>query len=95
MFSFTTCLSTLALATGAFAGFKPGSSNNVAVYWGQNSAGQQGTQKSLATYCADSNIDIIPMAFLITIKNPQLNLANIGDGCTTFSSGLLHCPQVA
>lgn len=90
----TTTLSTLAFAAGAFAGFDPTSINNVATYWGQNSAGGADTQSNLTEYCSDPNIDIIPMAFLSAVKTPSLNLGNVGDTCETFESGLLHCPNV-
>lgn len=36
----------------AYAGFNSGASDNIAVYWGQNSAGQASSQQRLATYCA-------------------------------------------
>jgi len=85
------------LLQGVSAGFDPSGYSNLAVYWGQNSAGVTGggTQKDLASYCQNSDIDIIPMAFMTTINPPQINLANIGDGCSTFGDGMLHCPQVA
>ncbi|KAK2758038.1 hypothetical protein FQN54_004444 [Arachnomyces sp. PD_36] len=89
-----TALSTLAFATGALAGFDPSSINNVATYWGQNSAGGATTQSNLTTYCEDPNIDIIPMAFLNEVKKPGLNLGNVGDTCASFPSGLIHCPNV-
>lgn len=89
-----TALSTLAFAAGAFAGFDPASFDNVATYWGQNSAGGQDTQTNLTEYCADPNIDIIPMAFLYALKEPLLDLGNVGDTCSSFESGLLHCPNV-
>ncbi|RYO83162.1 hypothetical protein DL766_001499 [Monosporascus sp. MC13-8B] len=44
-------------ATSALAGFDPSSKSNVAVYWGQNSAGQANSQKRLAEYCNDDKID--------------------------------------
>ena len=39
-------------APQAWAGFNSGASDNIAVYWGQNSAGQANSQQRLATYCA-------------------------------------------
>lgn len=89
-----TALSILAFAAGALAGFDPTSSNNVVTYWGQNSAGGKDTQSNLTEYCSDPNIDIIPIAFLHSIKKPLLDLANVGDTCGTFDNGLLHCPNV-
>jgi chitinase len=57
----TTTVAAATLAGTALAGFDAGSKSNVAVYWGQNSFGQGSggkEQKSLATYCQDSNIDV-------------------------------------
>jgi len=77
--------------------------DNVAVYWGQNSYNQGSgelAQQSLADYCANSNIDIIPMSFLIQLTTgqggePVVNFANAGDNCTLFpDSALLDCPQI-
>lgn len=70
-----------ALTQGSRAGFNPSSTSNVAVYWGQNSYGQ-GTgslaQQRLSYYCASSNVDIIPLAFVTMINGqggePEINL---------------------
>ncbi|CAI4995869.1 ANM_HP_G0158610.mRNA.1.CDS.1 [Saccharomyces cerevisiae] len=63
---------------------------NIAVYWGQNSAG---TQESLATYCESSDADIFLLSFLNQFPTLGLNFAN---ACSdTFSDGLLHCTQIA
>ncbi|KAK5120403.1 hypothetical protein LTR85_006342 [Meristemomyces frigidus] len=70
---------------------------------GQNSYGQgSGTlaQQTLATYCANTDIDIIPMAFLYQITTgeggePVLNFANQQNDCTTFDdTELIDCPQI-
>ncbi|KAK0113475.1 Chitinase 1 [Cadophora gregata] len=62
------------------AGFDPLSSNNVVVYWGQNSYGVGTgplTQQRLSYYCRDSKMDIIPLAFLTNMANPDsLQFAN-------------------
>ncbi|KAK3680566.1 glycoside hydrolase superfamily [Podospora appendiculata] len=86
----------IALIHGALAGFSSTATNNVAIYWGQNSANQAGSQQRLATYCSNTKLNIIPLAFLYVIKNPTLiNFANAGDNCTVFSgSQLLSCPQI-
>ncbi|KAI0058757.1 glycoside hydrolase [Artomyces pyxidatus] len=51
--------------------------DNLAVYWGQDSAGGQA---SLSTYCADSTIDNIIMSFLYVFNGaggmPEIDLAN-------------------
>ncbi|EKD21822.1 chitinase [Drepanopeziza brunnea f. sp. 'multigermtubi' MB_m1] len=66
--------SVLALASSVLAGFDAASSKNVAVYWGQNSFGQVGSQASLAFYCEDTRIDIIPISFMISLRDRTLNL---------------------
>ncbi|KAH8912129.1 glycoside hydrolase family 18 protein [Coniochaeta sp. PMI_546] len=80
----------------AWAGFNSGASDNIAVYWGQNSANQASSQQRLATYCANADIDIIPLAFLNVIVNPTtVNFASAGDKCTTFpGTSLLSCPEI-
>jgi len=92
-----------ALLQGVHAGFSASSASNVAVYWGQNSYGASSgdlEQQSLATYCANTDIDIIPMAFLYQITSgeggePVINFANSGNDCTTFSgTELLDCPDI-
>ncbi|WPH02346.1 glycoside hydrolase family 18 protein [Acrodontium crateriforme] len=79
------------------------SAGNVAVYWGQNSYGQANgnlAQQPLATYCADSNIDIIPMAFLYQLTTgtggqPVINFANQQNNCTLFDgTETLNCPDI-
>ncbi|CAI4035195.1 hypothetical protein SMKI_12G3430 [Saccharomyces mikatae IFO 1815] len=70
--------------------FDSSGNTNIAVYWGQNSAG---TQESLATYCQSSDADIFLLSFLNQFPTLGLNFAN---ACSdTFSDGLLHCTQIA
>ncbi|AJV47236.1 chitinase [Saccharomyces cerevisiae S288C] len=70
--------------------FDRSANTNIAVYWGQNSAG---TQESLATYCESSDADIFLLSFLNQFPTLGLNFAN---ACSdTFSDGLLHCTQIA
>ncbi|RMY91745.1 hypothetical protein D0862_09657 [Hortaea werneckii] len=94
----------LATAGGATAGFLLNSVDNVVTYWGQNSYGQGSgelAQQRLATYCANTDIDMIPMAFLYQITTgiggqPVVNFANQQNNCTTFDgTGLLNCPEIA
>ncbi|KAM4062136.1 glycosyl hydrolases family 18 domain-containing protein [Hirsutella rhossiliensis] len=97
--SFASVASWLSLVPSALAGFDPGSSKNIAVYWGQNSYGQGSgpyVQRNLAGYCNDSNINIIPIAFMNGITPPIVNFANVGDRCGTFpdNPNLLKCPEV-
>ncbi|KAI0015416.1 chitinase [Xylariomycetidae sp. FL0641] len=85
----------LALASTATAGFNANSETNIAVYWGQNSYGQKGSQTRLIDYCQNDEIDIIPLAFMNGIKTPIVNFANAGDNCTAISgTQLLDCPQL-
>ncbi|TFK50009.1 glycoside hydrolase family 18 protein [Heliocybe sulcata] len=68
-------------------GFTNSATDNLAVYWGQNSYGATHTsdtanwQKNLSYYCQDDTIDAIPMAFLNvffgTGGEPSLDLSNI------------------
>lgn len=60
-------------------------SDNLAVYYGQNSYGathsdQSGWQKALSTYCQDDAINAIPLAFLHVYFStgglPEINMAN-------------------
>lgn len=83
------------------AGFD--SMNNVAVYWGQNSYGAASgglEQQTLATYCANASVDIIPMAFMVQVttgqgKQPVLNFANQQNNCTLFTgTQLINCPSI-
>ncbi|KAF2170500.1 glycoside hydrolase family 18 protein [Zasmidium cellare ATCC 36951] len=76
---------------------------NVALYWGQNSYNQGSgdlAQQPLATYCANTDIDIIPMAFMVQVtsgqgKEPVINFANQQNNCTVFpDTGLMDCPQI-
>ncbi|CAI4667754.1 ASN_collapsed_G0038100.mRNA.1.CDS.1 [Saccharomyces cerevisiae] len=70
--------------------FDSSANTNIAVYWGQNSAG---TQESLATYCESSDADIFLLSFLNQFPTLGLNFAN---ACSdTFSDGLLHCTQIS
>ncbi|KAK4549994.1 hypothetical protein LTR36_002961 [Oleoguttula mirabilis] len=103
MAHFAVCFLATFFLGRALAGFDCDSSNNVAVYWGQNSYGQ-GTgalsQQSLATYCANTDIDMIPMAFLYQITTglggePVLNFANQQNNCMTFDgTELIDCPDI-
>ncbi|KAK7979930.1 hypothetical protein PG989_012387 [Apiospora arundinis] len=85
----------LSLAATVSAGFNANSQTNIAVYWGQNSYGQAGSQQRLSAYCANSVFNIIPLAFMNGIKTPLTNFANAGDNCTVFAgTQLLNCPQI-
>lgn len=101
LFVFITAL--LASTQGVYAGFNPSSMQNIAVYWGQNSYGAGSgslAQQRLSYYCANTNINIIPLAFLTAFNGqggqPTMNFANAGDNCTVFSgTQTFNCPQLA
>ena len=61
---------------------------------GQNSYDQANSQDRLATYCQNTDINIIPLAFMDGINPPVVNFASAGNNCTTLASGLLQCPQI-
>ncbi|CUS22592.1 LAQU0S06e01530g1_1 [Lachancea quebecensis] len=76
----------------AFAlGFDASSKSNVAVYWGQASAG---SQETLASYCQSDDVDIVIISFLYSFPNP-LGLDFSSACSSSFSDGLLHCEQIA
>ncbi|KAF2105555.1 endochitinase [Lophiotrema nucula] len=89
----------LAAAVCVNAAFSATSKSNVVLYWGQNSAGQQSTQTRLSTYCANSDVDVILLAFLLRFNGaggqPVMNFANQGDKCTTFAgTETFSCPEI-
>ncbi|KAH8596795.1 glycoside hydrolase superfamily [Bisporella sp. PMI_857] len=102
MVSFQGLSALLTLVQIVSAGYNSGSFKNIAVYWGQNSmnVGTPGiAQGRLSLYCASeltlACIQIIPVAFLVSLKNPEINLANQQDGCATITgSKLLYCKDV-
>ncbi|KAH9884038.1 hypothetical protein C8Q73DRAFT_661404, partial [Cubamyces lactineus] len=85
----TSVLSALSLgALRVFAFDNSRSDNTVTAssYWGQNSYGATHSdtanfQKSLATYCQDDSIDVLPIAFLNvffgTGGQPSIDLSNV------------------
>ncbi|KAK1755479.1 carbohydrate-binding module family 1 protein [Echria macrotheca] len=86
----------LSFSGTALAGFASYAQNNIAVYWGQNSANRAGSQQRLGAYCSNTPVNIIPLAFLNNIKSPTLvNFASASDSCTPFpGSQLLRCPEI-
>lgn len=64
----------------ALAGYDPGASDNIAIYWGQNSAGSSNagqSQKSLSEYCANADVDVIPIAFISNFNPVSIDLTNM------------------
>ncbi|KAJ7494583.1 glycoside hydrolase family 18 protein [Mycena galericulata] len=79
-------LSVLAWSAVSVFGYDPTRSDNLVVYWGQNSYGAVNPsntanwQQTISTYCQDTIINAIPIAFVdiffSTDGLPDLNLAN-------------------
>ncbi|EAU31232.1 hypothetical protein ATEG_08059 [Aspergillus terreus NIH2624] len=86
---------------GAYAKLDLSTSNNVVVYWGQNSFDGQGelAQQRLSYYCDDENIDVIVLAFVMTINGqggaPNYDFSTTSKQCKTFEgTNLKDCPEV-
>ncbi|POR34717.1 Endochitinase 33 [Tolypocladium paradoxum] len=97
--SLASAASLLALLPSALAGYDPGSQKNIAVYWGQNSFGKGSgpdIQQNLAYYCENTDVNIIPLAFMNGITPPMTNFASASDKCTKFpkNGNLLRCPEI-
>ncbi|KAK9379972.1 glycoside hydrolase superfamily, partial [Kockiozyma suomiensis] len=83
------------LFISSVAAYSTSARNNVAVYWGQASAG---SQQSLATYCESDDVDIIILSFLTTFfASDNLPEVNFAGACSDTFSGttLLKCDQIA
>lgn len=83
-------VSQLVLLVKIVSALEIGSSNNVAVYWGQNSGL---SQERLSTYCESDSVDVVLLSFLNNFPNDfNLNFAN---QCgMTFEDGVLHCSAI-
>ncbi|EIW57149.1 glycoside hydrolase [Trametes versicolor FP-101664 SS1] len=104
----TSAISTWFLSTLQAAAFDNSRSDNLAVYWGQNSYGAThlsdtaNWQQQIGFYCQDDSIDAIPIAFLNVFSDtggyPSINIANIcnvdDDGVFTGTS-LAKCSFLA
>ncbi|OJJ08013.1 hypothetical protein ASPVEDRAFT_34190 [Aspergillus versicolor CBS 583.65] len=92
----------LALLETVYAKLDLSSNSTVVVYWGQDSYKASGgdiAQKRLGDYCDDSNIDVIVMAFLMTINGPggapEVDFGSTSKGCDTFNgTNLKNCPEI-
>jgi len=88
------CLSCLEVALA----FSNDRSDNLAVYWGQDSGGHQ---QRLSFYCEDDTIDAIPLAFLYNFHGkggePVVEFSNIcsGGGGTFPGTDLADCSFLA
>ncbi|TFK49755.1 glycoside hydrolase [Heliocybe sulcata] len=86
-------------AMGSVGAFDMSKNTNLAVYWGQDSAGNQ---HNLAYYCADNTIDTIPLAFLYVFRGPGgdpeidfANTCNQWDDGTFSGTALAKCQAMA
>ncbi|BCS27591.1 glycoside hydrolase family 18 protein [Aspergillus puulaauensis] len=92
----------LALLETVYAKLDLSSNSTVVVYWGQDSYQASGgdiAQKRLGDYCDDSNIDVIVMAFLMTINGqggaPEVDFGSTSKDCDTFKdTNLKNCPEI-
>ncbi|TFY64120.1 hypothetical protein EVJ58_g2828 [Rhodofomes roseus] len=82
------------------AAFSNSASDNLAVYWGQDSYGaaggsSSGYQQPISYYCQDDSIDVIPMAFMNVFfgegGEPSLDLANT---CSTANDPVFNGTQL-
>ncbi|CAM0136990.1 Chitinase 2 [Umbelopsis sp. WA50703] len=94
----TTAITAAALfaSSAVVSAFDATCNGNYALYWGQDSSNNQ---QSLASYCQDSTVDIIILAFLYTFygtgNEPEIDFANEDGGCSYFSgTSLYHCPSI-
>ncbi|KAJ7622131.1 glycoside hydrolase family 18 protein [Roridomyces roridus] len=109
MAKLATCFLALALTFGAnqVLGYDPTCSDNLAVYWGQNSYGVTNPndpanwQQTISAYCQDTSIDAIQIAFVDVFFStgglPELDLSNIcGTGSGVFpGTNLANCQFLA
>ncbi|SCU89036.1 LAFA_0E15852g1_1 [Lachancea sp. 'fantastica'] len=81
----------LILKLSLVLGFEASSKSNVAVYWGQASAG---SQESLASNCQSPDVDIVLLSFLYSFPT-SIDLDFSSACSSSFGDGLLHCDQIA
>lgn len=93
MLSFNTFISFLILLIQYVLSFDIDSRNNIAVYWGQNS---EGNQQRLSEYCQSSDANIFILSFLNVFPDPmELNFANACSDTFSNNPNLLHCAEIA
>ncbi|KAL4793404.1 glycoside hydrolase superfamily [Aspergillus venezuelensis] len=83
------------------AGLDLKSNSTVVVYWGRNSFNGAGdlAQQRLGYYCDDANIDVIVLAFLMTVNGlggaPEVDFSTASEDCEVFpGTNLKNCPQI-
>ncbi|KAJ5352837.1 Glycoside hydrolase superfamily [Penicillium brevicompactum] len=91
----------LAAIGGAQAKLDLDSTQNLVVYWGQNSLNGKGDklQQPLAHYCDNEDIDVIPMAFNMMVNGPggapEIDFAVTSKDCDVFpGTQLKNCPSI-
>ncbi|KAF3933139.1 Endochitinase [Dactylella cylindrospora] len=70
-------------------------SDNLALYWGQNSAGRQ---LPLKEYCARPNVDIVILSFIYQLQKPDMIpiLNHASNQCSLMGAGpQITCPEIA
>ncbi|KAJ6596388.1 glycoside hydrolase superfamily [Mycena vulgaris] len=98
MFKFSSSVfSVLVLSAVAAFAYDPTCTNNLVVYWGQNSYGAThgsdtaNWQQTISNYCQDTVIDVIPIVFVNSFTGglPNLNLGN----SRSFPQGFFRNPS--
>ncbi|KAJ7265747.1 glycoside hydrolase family 18 protein [Mycena rebaudengoi] len=99
---FTGVLAVIALSATQAMGYDPTCSNNLAVYWGQNSYGvgnpndATNWQKTISTYCQDTVINVIPIAFVnLFFSTGGLPHLDSPTGSTFPGTNLANCQFLA
>ncbi|CAN6657746.1 endochitinase [Trichomonascus vanleenenianus] len=99
LFSKAATVSVVAALASVSTAFSASANNNVAVYWGQNSAGGETTQQRLSYYCEAQQADIILLSFLdvfnATGNLPEINFASACGWPYFPDSELLQCTTIA
>lgn len=90
-FSFFSSIAILELINKVSASSGSGN-NNVAIYWGQNSAAYG--QQPLKYYCDSDAVDIVILSFMQSFPNWDLNFATECLGGLTTSEGKPYCPEI-
>lgn len=92
-FSLISTLSLLTLSIIPSFAFDANSKENVAVYWGQSSAG---SEQSLSDYCKSSDADIFLLSFLSAFPDLNLDLSSScsgTSGCSSLGQDIETCQQ--
>ncbi|KAJ6542364.1 glycoside hydrolase superfamily [Mycena vulgaris] len=98
MLKFSSSLfSVLVLSAVAAFAYDPTCSNNLVVYWGQNSYGAThgsdtaNWQQTISNYCQDTVIDVIPIAFVNSFTGGICNDNGASGSCASLAAGIQAC----